>query len=150
MLWCCVFRLVGPLDAGPVRCRLNGTAIEALAAQAATRWGLKNAARGCHLVESNRIDGVNTVRLNSGPAVLTPCPHTDRSYHSHRYNTASSAMVRKRSRKDTKAKKKSSSSTPSLNDRGRYQPQHRKPITTGSSSKPALKSKKAVDTSRCV
>lgn len=58
-------------------------------------------------------------------------------------------MVRKTSRKDKAAKAKSSS-TPSLNDRGRYQPLYKKPAASGPSSKAALKSKKTVDTTRCV
>lgn len=61
-------------------------------------------------------------------------------------------MVRKSSRKNKgKKSKPAAAGAPSLNDRGRYQPQHKKTTATGpSSAKAAKKSKKSVDTMRCV
>lgn len=57
-------------------------------------------------------------------------------------------MVRKSSRKNKgKKTKPASAGAPSLNDRGRYQPMHKK--ATAGSAKAAKKSQKTVDSVRC-
>lgn len=95
----------------------------------------------------------------AAPAALTPSVcvrvhvRSGRLSYTHESSHApQTAMVRKSSRtKGKKSKPASSAGAPSLNDRGRYQPQHKKATATGpSSAKAAKKSKKSADAIRCV
>lgn len=67
--------------------------------------------------------------------------------HSTTQHATASTMVRKSSRKNKEKKTKpASAGAPSLNDRGRYQPQHKKATGPRSAAKT---SKKSIDSIRC-